>query len=103
MRSRPDSGSIQVTVAVAAALVLLAAAFLGAGAGILSQAASACQAQPAPSSAAATIPAAYLADYQQAGAQYGIPWTVLAGIGASRRTYAGRNPPSLLRASAKVA
>ena len=80
-RPRPDSGSIQVTVAIAAVLVLLAAAFLGAGAGILSQAASACQAQPAPSTAAATIPAAYLADYQQAGAQYGIPWTVLAGIG----------------------
>ncbi len=81
MRCRPDSGSIQVTVAVAAALVLLAAAFLGAGAGILGQAASACQAQPPASTAAATIPAAYLADYQKAGAQYGIPWTVLAGIG----------------------
>jgi peptidoglycan DL-endopeptidase CwlO len=80
-RPRPDSGSIQITVAIAAMLVLLAAAFLGAGAGILGQAASACQAQPAPSTAAATIPAAYLADYQQAGAHYGIPWTVLAGIG----------------------
>jgi len=80
-RPRPDSGSIQVTVAAAAALVLLAAALLGAGAGILGQAASACQAQPAPSTAAATIPAAYLADYQEAGAEYGIPWTVLAGIG----------------------
>jgi cell wall-associated NlpC family hydrolase len=80
-RPRPDSGSIQVTVAIAAMLVLLAAAFLGAGAGILGQAASACQAQPAPSTAAAAIPAAYLADYQQAGARYGIPWTVLAGIG----------------------
>jgi cell wall-associated NlpC family hydrolase len=79
--ARPDSGSIQITVAIAATLVLLAAAFLGAGAGILGQAASACQAQPAPSTAAATIPAAYLAGYQQAGARYGIPWTVLAGIG----------------------
>ena len=81
MRSHPDSGSIQVTVAVAAALVLLAAAFLGAGAGILGQAAAACQAQPPASTAAAAIPAAYLADYQKAGTQYGIPWTVLAGIG----------------------
>ena len=81
MRSRPDSGSVQVTVAVAAALVLLAAAFLGAGAGILGQAAAACQAQPPASTAAAAIPAAYLADYQKAGTQYGIPWTVLAGIG----------------------
>jgi hypothetical protein len=81
MRPRPDSGSVQVVVAVAAALMLLAAAFLGAGAGILGQAASACQTQPAASTAAATIPAAYLADYQKAGAEYGIPWTVLAGIG----------------------
>ena len=81
MRSRPDSGSIQVTAAVAAALILLAAAFLGAGAGILGQAAAACQAQPAASTAAAAIPAVYLADYQKAGAEYGIPWTVLAGIG----------------------
>ncbi|MDQ2876639.1 MAG: bifunctional lytic transglycosylase/C40 family peptidase [Actinomycetota bacterium] len=81
MSSRPDSGSVQVTVAVAAALVLLAAAFLGAGAAILGQGASACQAQPAASTAAAAIPAVYLADYQKAGAEYGIPWTVLAGIG----------------------
>jgi peptidoglycan DL-endopeptidase CwlO len=81
MRSRPDAGSVQVAVAVAAALVLLAAAFLSAGAAILGQAASACQAQPAASTAAAAIPSAYLAAYQEAGAQYGIPWTVLAGIG----------------------
>jgi cell wall-associated NlpC family hydrolase len=81
MRPHPDSGSVTVTVAVAAALVLLAAAFLGAGAGILGQAASACQAAPPASTAADSIPAAYLADYQEAGAQYGIPWTVLAGIG----------------------
>jgi cell wall-associated NlpC family hydrolase len=81
MRSHPDCGSAQVTVAVAAALVLLAAAFLGAGAGISGQAASACQAQPPASTAAAAIPAAYLADYQKAGARYGITWTVLAGIG----------------------
>jgi peptidoglycan DL-endopeptidase CwlO len=79
--ARPDTGSIQVTAAIAAIVVLLAAAFLGAGAAILGQAASACQAQPAPSTAAAGIPAAYLAGYQQAAARYGIPWTVLAGIG----------------------
>lgn len=81
MRSHPDSGSVQVTVAVVAALMLLAAAFLGAGAGILGQAAAACQTQPAASTAAAAIPAAYLTDYQKAGTRYGIPWTVLAGIG----------------------
>ena len=56
-------------------------AFLAAGAGILGQAAAACQAQPPASTAAATIPAAYLADYKKTGTRYGIPWTVLAGIG----------------------
>jgi peptidoglycan DL-endopeptidase CwlO len=95
MRSRPDSGSIQVTVAVAAALVLLAAAFLGAGAGILGQAASACQAAPPASPAAAAIPAAYLADYQKAGAQYGIPWTVLAGIGEVESGQGRSNAPGV--------
>ena len=101
MRSRPDSGSVTVTAAIAAALVLLAAAFLSAGAGILGQAASACQAQPPASTAAATIPAAYLADYQKAAAEYGIPWTVLAGIGeiesgqgrsAAPGVHSGANP-----------
>lgn len=40
-------------------------------------------AAPAPSAAAQNgIPANYLALYQAAGAKYGIPWTLLAGIGA---------------------
>ena len=95
MRSHPDSGSIQVTAAVAAALVMLAAAFLGAGAGILGQAASACQAQPAASSAAAAIPAAYLAGYHKAGARYGIPWTVLAGIGEAESGHGRSNAPGV--------
>jgi cell wall-associated NlpC family hydrolase len=95
MRSHPDSGSIQVTVAVAAALVLLAAAFLGAGAGILGQAASACQAAPPASPAAAAIPAAYLAGYQEAGARYGIPWTVLAGIGEVESDHGRSNAPGV--------
>jgi cell wall-associated NlpC family hydrolase len=81
VRSHPDAGSVQVTAAIAAALMLLAVAFLAAGAGILGQAAAACQAQPPASTAAAAIPAAYLADYKKAGPRYGIPWTVLAGIG----------------------
>jgi peptidoglycan DL-endopeptidase CwlO len=95
MRSHPDSGSIQVTAAVAAALVLLAAAFLGAGAGILGQAAAACQAQPAASSAASTIPAAYLADYRKAETQYGIPWTVLAGIGEVETDHGRSDAPGV--------
>ena len=39
--------------------------------------------QPAPSKAAGTsIPADYLQLYQNAGHTYGVPWTILAGIGA---------------------
>ena len=95
MRSHPESGGIQVTVAAAAALVLLAAAFLGAGTGILGQAAAACRAQPPPGAAAAAIPAAYLAGYQKAGAQYGIPWTVLAGIGEAESGHGRSDAPGV--------
>ena len=77
-----DRGSATITVAAAAAVViLLAAALIGGVAGVSSQEASACTAQPAATSTAASIPAGYLADYQKAGAAYGIPWTVLAGVG----------------------
>ena len=77
-----DRGSAAIALAVSAAVVmLLAIALIGAVAGISGQEASACTAQPAASSAAASIPAAYLAGYKEAGAAYGIPWTVLAGIG----------------------
>jgi cell wall-associated NlpC family hydrolase len=95
MRSRPDAGSVQVAVAAAAALVLLAAAFLGAGAAILGQAASTCHAQPPASHAAAAIPAAYLAAYQEAGTQYGIPWTVLAGIGEAESDHGRSDAPGV--------
>jgi hypothetical protein len=91
MRSGPDSGSVQVTVAAATALVLLAAAFLGAGAVIL----GACQAQPPASHAAVAIPAAYLAPYRKAGAQYGIPWTVLAGIGEAESDHGRSDAPAV--------
>ena len=77
-----DRGSATVTLAAGAAvLILLAAALIGGIAGVPGQQASACQAPPAASSTAGTIPATYLAGYQKAGAAYGIPWTVLAGIG----------------------
>ena len=62
-------------------MLLLIVILIGAVAGISGQQAAACQAPAAASSAAASIPASYLADYQKAGARYGIPWTVLAGIG----------------------
>jgi peptidoglycan DL-endopeptidase CwlO len=81
-RPAADRGSAAIALTVSAAVVmLLATALIGAVAGTSGEEASACAAQPAASSAAAAIPAAYLADYKQAGAAYGIPWTVLAGIG----------------------
>ncbi|HEX9354737.1 MAG TPA: hypothetical protein VF933_13100 [Streptosporangiaceae bacterium] len=77
-----DRGSATIALAAGAAVVmLLAIAVIGAVAGISGQEASACHAQPAANGAAGAIPADYLADYQKAGAAYGIPWTVLAGIG----------------------
>ena len=77
-----DRGSATIALAVSAAVVmLLAIAVIGAVGGISGQEASACQTQPAANGAAGAIPADYLADYQKAGAAYGIPWTVLAGIG----------------------
>lgn len=81
----PEQGSATVVIAAGAALLLLLAALAaGAVAGAAGQeTAASCtaSAQPAASGAAASIPPAYLAGYKKAGAQYGIPWTVLAGIG----------------------
>jgi len=37
--------------------------------------------QPAPASGAKGIPSNYLFWYQKVGQQYGVPWTILAGIG----------------------
>jgi cell wall-associated NlpC family hydrolase len=37
--------------------------------------------QPAPGTKAKSIPANYLSWYQKVGQQYGVPWTILAGIG----------------------
>ena len=95
-----DRGSATITVATVAALVLLLLAVIaGAIAGITGQQAAACTAQPAASSAAGSIPANYLADFQSAGTRYGIPWTVLAAIGevesgdgADRRAVQRRRP-----------
>ena len=77
-----ERGSATVTLATAAAvLLLLIAVIAGAVGGVTGQEASACTAQPAASSSAASIPANYLADFKKAGAEYGVPWTVLAAIG----------------------
>jgi peptidoglycan DL-endopeptidase CwlO len=78
--SGADRGPATLTVAAGAAMLVLIVILLSAVAGITGQQAAACQA-PAAATAAASIPARYLADYEKAGARYGIPWTVLAGIG----------------------
>jgi cell wall-associated NlpC family hydrolase len=52
--------------------------------------------QPAPSKAAGTaIPAGYLKLFQQAGHTYGVPWTVLAGIGAVESNFGRSTLPGV--------
>ena len=90
-----ERGSATVTLAAAAAvLLLLLAVIAGAVGGITGQEASACTAQPAASSAAAAIPANYLADFKKAGTTYGIPWTVLAAIGEVESGFGANDGPS---------
>jgi hypothetical protein len=77
-----DRGSATITIAaVAAVVILLLVALIGGITGVTGQQAAACTAQPAATSATRSIPARYLADYQSAGTRYGIPWTILAGVG----------------------
>lgn len=57
---------------IVVACVALAALALGSGEA---------EAQYAPYAAAADIPLVYLQEYQQAGAAYGVDWTILAAIG----------------------
>jgi cell wall-associated NlpC family hydrolase len=82
-RPRPaaDRGSAAIALTITVALVLLLAAAIAGITAATGRQAAACAAQPAASHAADAIPARYLADYKKAGARYGIPWTVLAGIG----------------------
>ena len=90
-----ERGSATITVAtVAAVLLLLIAVIAGAVGGITGQEASACTAQPAASSAAASIPANYLADFKKAGAVYNVPWTVLAAIGEAESGFGQNDGPS---------
>jgi len=89
-----ERGSATVTVATAAALLLLIAVIAGAVGGVTGQEASACTAQPAASSAAASIPADYLADFKKAGAEYNVPWTVLAAIGKVESGFGQNDGPS---------
>ncbi|MBO2451666.1 C40 family peptidase [Actinomadura barringtoniae] len=75
-----------VIVAGVAVLVLAVVLFAGALGGVLGAALpgggdAACQTGPG-RAAIAQIPAAYLQAYVKAGAEYGIPWNVLAAVGA---------------------
>jgi cell wall-associated NlpC family hydrolase len=90
-----ERGSATVTLAaVAALLLLLLAVVAGTVGGITGQEAAACTAQPAASSAASAIPANYLADFKKAGAQYNVPWTVLAAIGDVESGFGADDGPS---------
>ena len=90
-----ERGSATVTAAAAAAvLLLLIAVIAGAAGGVTGQEASACTAQPAASRAAASIPKSYLADFKKAGAEYHIPWTVLAAIGKVESGFGHHDGPS---------
>jgi peptidoglycan DL-endopeptidase CwlO len=82
-RSRDHGAATTTTAAAGAAVLFLVILILAAAGGslTLTSPASACQLQPAPSTAGRGIPAAYLAGYIKAGRAYGIPWTLLAGIG----------------------
>jgi peptidoglycan DL-endopeptidase CwlO len=88
---RSDRGEIRLMPAAAAALVLLPVLLLAAATGYLGQQASACTQPPPAPRASASIPARYLALYRQAGQDYGIPWEILAGIGAVETGH-GRSP-----------
>jgi peptidoglycan DL-endopeptidase CwlO len=81
VRAAGDRGSATILLAATAALVLVLMAVLFGVVSAFTGTASACQTQPAPGGAAGSIPANYLAGYQSAGREFGIPWTILAGIG----------------------
>jgi peptidoglycan DL-endopeptidase CwlO len=96
-----DEGAATLGViigAAIAALVLLIPLLMFIGSSNLTAAATACTpagtTQPSPSAAADSIPATYLALFQQTGRQYGIPWTVLAGIGKVESGFGANDGPS---------
>ena len=80
---------VAVVVAAGAMLagLLLAPVLMFASGGLLSMSGTACSsarggraAQPVASKSADAIPADYLALFQRIGAQYSVPWVILAGI-----------------------
>jgi Transglycosylase SLT domain len=97
---RGESGAATLATIIAgaaAALLILVPLALTAGTSALNSGACArltAAQQPVPSPEANSIPRNYLALYQQAGRAYGIPWTVLAGIGKVESDHGRNDGPS---------
>ncbi|MGP4027185.1 C40 family peptidase [Actinomadura sp. 3N407] len=51
--------------------------------------------QPSPGGDAQAIPATYLQLYQKAGEEYGLPWTLLAGVGKVESGHGTSNEPGV--------
>jgi peptidoglycan DL-endopeptidase CwlO len=93
MGGSSSRGRIVVIAAIASACLFVAGLLLTpvlmfASSGLFAESGTACsaasrpQAQPPASQAAAdSIPADYLALFQEIGKRYGVPWVILAGIG----------------------
>ena len=91
----PSPGPL--AVGLAAGLAVLAAALVSALLAVVSATGPCADAivQPAPGRTAHTIPADYLALYRRAGARWGVPWTVLAGIGAVETDHGRSRAPGV--------
>src|SRR3954453_1108760 len=94
----PGSGLARATAVLASSGVLLLAAAASLVPGILGE--TPCDGDSgasAPPSATAerTIPAAYVTLYQQAGAAYAVPWTILAAIGAMESDHGRSHAPGV--------
>jgi membrane-bound lytic murein transglycosylase B len=95
----PGSRLASVTAALATAAVLLLAGAASLIPSLLTNADCTSGGDPnvRPSaSATETIPARYLALYQQAGAAHRVPWTLLAAIGAIESDHGRSHAPGVL-------
>src|SRR3954454_10255486 len=94
----PGPGLTRTTAVLATAGVLLLAAAASLVPGLLGETiCSGDTGASAPPSATAerTIPAAYMTLYQQAGAAYTVPWTILAAIGAIESDHGHSHAPGV--------
>src|SRR3954463_4400405 len=91
-----SAGPLRIAVPLAAALVLLLAAFAGLlGVAVGSDVcAGGDQASPA-AEADRTIPAGYLTAYRMAGSEFGVPWPILAAIGAIETDHGRSTAPGV--------